>query len=266
MEYVVEAFNTAVDSENKMHDNDVARHFGFRGGLVPGVDVYAYLTHAPVHEWGSDWLEHGTMTARFLVPVYDGEKTTVRSEPESPGNRLTIDAINPAGDVCATATAELPHDAPPPPDPDEVPAAPLNADPRPAASPESLAVGSLLGSVEVGFHADKATPYLRDIREDLKIYEQEGVAHPGWLLRFANKILAINVQLGPWIHVGSTVTNFSAVHDGQRVSTRARVTDEYERKGHRFVELDVLIVADGTTPVSRIHHVAIYEPRQPNGS
>jgi len=37
--YRVEAFNTAKASENKIHDDAVARRFGFGGGLVPGVDV-----------------------------------------------------------------------------------------------------------------------------------------------------------------------------------------------------------------------------------
>jgi hypothetical protein len=37
--YRIEAFNTARESENKIHDDAVARRFGFGGGLVPGVDV-----------------------------------------------------------------------------------------------------------------------------------------------------------------------------------------------------------------------------------
>ena len=35
--YRVSAYNTARQSENKMHDDTVARRFGFSGGLVPGV-------------------------------------------------------------------------------------------------------------------------------------------------------------------------------------------------------------------------------------
>ena len=50
--YPVEAFNASKESENKIHDDAVARRFGFRGGLVPGVDVYAYMTHLPVQRWG----------------------------------------------------------------------------------------------------------------------------------------------------------------------------------------------------------------------
>ena len=53
--YRVEAFNTAKASENKIHDDAVAHRFGFAGGLVPGVDVYAYMTHLPVAQI-SPWL------------------------------------------------------------------------------------------------------------------------------------------------------------------------------------------------------------------
>src|SRR6266581_2369071 len=55
--YRVTAYNTAHDSENKIHDDATARRFGFGGGLVPGVDVYGYITHMPVARWGRAWLE-----------------------------------------------------------------------------------------------------------------------------------------------------------------------------------------------------------------
>jgi hypothetical protein len=50
--YRVQAYNTAKLSENKMHDDTVAKRFGFSGGLVPGVDVMAYMMHLPVKKWG----------------------------------------------------------------------------------------------------------------------------------------------------------------------------------------------------------------------
>jgi hypothetical protein len=46
--YRLQAYNTAKLSENKMHDDTVAKRFGFSGGLVPGVDVMAYMMHLPV--------------------------------------------------------------------------------------------------------------------------------------------------------------------------------------------------------------------------
>ena len=33
-------------------------------------------------------------------------------------------------------------------------------------------------------------------------------------------------------------------------------------KGHKFVVLDALVVANNTTPIARIEHTAIYLPRQ----
>ena len=75
--YRVSAYNTSKLSENKIHDDAVARRFGFSGGLVPGVDVMAYMLHLPVAKWGRSFLERGLIEARFLKPVYDGEIANV---------------------------------------------------------------------------------------------------------------------------------------------------------------------------------------------
>ena len=50
--YRVQACNLSHASENKIHDDEIARRFGFQGGLVPGVEVYAYMTHLPAARWG----------------------------------------------------------------------------------------------------------------------------------------------------------------------------------------------------------------------
>ena len=107
--YRVKAFNTAKQSENKMHDDTVARRFGFSGGLVPGVDVMAYMMHLPVRRWGRDFLERGLIEARFVKPVYDGEDAVVAGA-ESDGV-LAIE-VESRGELCATGTASLPASAP----------------------------------------------------------------------------------------------------------------------------------------------------------
>ena len=76
-EYRVKARNTPENSENQIHDDVVARRYGFRGGLVPGMIVYAYLTHPLVAAFGAAWLERGTAAVRFVEPVLDGEEVTV---------------------------------------------------------------------------------------------------------------------------------------------------------------------------------------------
>src|ERR1700741_1617363 len=95
--YRVSAYNTAKQSENKIHDDAVARRFGFSGGLVPGVDVMAYMMHLPVARWGRAFLERGRIEARFVRPVYDGEMTDVTGEEKD--GVLTI-AVESRGELC----------------------------------------------------------------------------------------------------------------------------------------------------------------------
>src|SRR5204863_10082684 len=103
--YRVSAYNTAKQSENKMHDDTVAKRFGFSGGLVPGVDVMAYMMHLPVAKWGRDFLERGLIEARFIKPVYDGELTDVIGEESNGVVTLEVES---RGELCATGTASLP--------------------------------------------------------------------------------------------------------------------------------------------------------------
>ena len=107
--YRVSAYNTSKQSENKIHDDTVARRFGFSGGLVPGVDVMAYMMHLPVAKWGRAFLERGLIEARFVKPVYDGEIAELTGE-ESNGV-LSIE-VQSRGQLCATGTASLPASAP----------------------------------------------------------------------------------------------------------------------------------------------------------
>src|SRR4249920_1175723 len=107
--YRVSAYNTAKLSENKMHDDTVAKRFGFSGGLVPGVDVMAYMMHLPVAKWGRAFLERGLVEARFVKPVYDGEIADVTGEEN--GGVLAIE-VRSRGQLCATGSASLPVSAP----------------------------------------------------------------------------------------------------------------------------------------------------------
>jgi acyl dehydratase len=260
LRHSVAAYNISVASENKIHDDAVAKQFGFEGGLVPGVEVYAYMTALPVRYFGIDWLHSGDAECRFQKPVYDGRQAIVSGEIDANGGlslTLTMDDI-----ICATGKASLPPAAAPPPV-TQIATAPLPAeDDRPDASPESLTPGRVLGTYETGISNDEHAAYLLDIREPLELYAAKRITHPGLIMRLANRALRQNVRLGPWIHVGSTIRNHALAHYGDRLAARAIVTAEYEHKGHRFVELDVLVTANDQTSIARIHHTAIYRPRQ----
>jgi acyl dehydratase len=253
--YQLFAYNSARQSENKMHDDAVARQLGFAGGLVPGVDVYAYIAHPAVARWGRRFLEQGALAARFVQPVYDGELTTVRAREANGGLSLEVTCREV---LCASGQARLGTT----PAPSLAPfAAAAAVGERAAANEATLAQGRWLGMRPLSVSAPFATQYLQDVRETDPIYAAEGLCHPGLLPRLFNWALTHNVVLGPWIHVGSQVEHFAAVKIGDELSVRAKIVANYARKGHHFVELDGVIVVDGQRAVARVQHTAIWRPR-----
>lgn len=250
------AFNTATASENKIHDDAVASRFGFSGGLVPGVDVFAYLAHMPMAQWGKDWLSGGFMRARFVKPVYDGDAAIVSAELK--GEELAM-AISARGEECATGTARAKGAAPPA---ELLPAGGMPAaEKRPPASRESLVKGATLGTLRDVYIREAGLAHIAAVRDDPALYDDGRIANAAWLLRRANYVLADNVKLGPWIHVESAIDLHSLLTDGEDIEVRAVVADNVETKGHLMVVLDVQMLA-GRRFVASCRHWAIYEPRQ----
>src|SRR6266404_4052315 len=255
--YRVSAYNTSKQSENKIHDDAVAKRFGFSGGLVPGVDVMAYMMHLPVSKWGRAFLERGLIEARFVKPVYDGEIADVTGEESDGGLAIRVES---RGQLCATGSSSLPAAAPSVSMSDFSETAAVTE--RKPVNATSYQLGKWLGTIPRAWAGDAAKEYLTDVRETDAIYASEALGHPGLLQRVMNKVLVDNAVLGPWIHVGSRMEFLAAARSGDELTARAKVTGNYEKKGHRFVELDALVVANGRTPVAHCHHIAIYQPRE----
>jgi acyl dehydratase len=255
--YRVSAYNTAKQSENKMHDDAVAKRFGFSGGLVPGVDVMAYVMHLPVAKWGRAFLERGLIEARFVKPVYDGEMADVTGEDSNGGLAIEVKS---RGQLCATGSASLPASVPSVSMTDFSETAAVTE--RRPVNATSYELGKWLGTVPRAWAGEAAKDYLTDVRETDPIYLSEGFGHPGLLQRVMNRVLVDNAILGPWIHVGSRMQLLSAARSGDELTARAKVTGNYEKKGHRFVELDALVVANGRNAVAHCQHTAIYQPRE----
>jgi hypothetical protein len=294
----IRAVNTAADSENKIHDDRIAAQYGFRGGLVPGVTVYGYLAAAVLDHFGDTWLSRGAMDVRFHQPVYEGDEVIVTLAPdhESPGRVRVNVGVN--GAECASAvdwlqeTREINEtreasaiDAA-----DDRHSPPSAQSPHPTQAPvrrtptvETLAPGTVLTSLLQPL--DLAQSRISAPLDPAVVGHVTGTpgntsvrfAHPAVLLALANEIFVKNYELGPWIHSSSEVRKFSAARDGELIYTSAVIEDRFERKGHEFVVLDVVIAAliDNTSGigiasgdvrpalriVERIRHTAIWRPR-----
>jgi hypothetical protein len=251
--YEVRARNLAPDSDNKIHDDAVARQFGFSGALVPGVDVFAYASHPFVEAWGLEFLQAGRMQARFRRPVYDGELITVSVSPAAADGATPVTVSGADGDTRAAGEAWPKAAAEtdlavftPTPLPDQL---------RPTG-PDPLPLGPL-GSSEEPVDLARHEAYLDGIDEPLRLYRDEHAAHPGALLRLVNDLLVRNVALGPWIHTSSDVTFLDVARLPALLTADGIVREEYERNGHRYVRYDALVRCEGE-PVMVVDHTAIY--------
>ncbi len=263
----VTARNYAAASDNKMHEDATAARFGFRGGLVPGVGVYGYMTMPIARELGLDWLERGAMWGKFLKPVYDGETVQVHAEIASRGP-LVIETrvVNSEGVECAIgrATERTAHAAP---QIGEYPRATLpERDSRPPGDLEHLPVGIVLGSLSLpldlqDLRGESGALFADEMADTAPHYRGANAAcHPAFYPALANRILVANVKLGPWIHTESTVDHFRLPATGTTLQVRGRVTESFEKRGHECVKLDVAIFDDQRTAIARVIHSAIVRP------
>jgi hypothetical protein len=260
--YRVKARNTSATGENAIHDDTVARRYGFRGGLVPGVTVYAYLTHPLVEALGAAWLERGTATVRFLKPILDGEEVLVTgaiTSREAAGLAASVTGSTAAGGECAVLAASLSAGLPTPVNLATYGTAALPAE-RPPVSRAYLESLGVLGTPVTAYDDDQAVAYVARVEDGLPIYRgRAGSVHPAFFLDQANRALDQNVRMGPWIHVGSAIRHLGGARIGEALATRGRVRSLYEKKGREFVELDLLIVAGAAArPVAHVRHTAIY--------
>jgi len=267
------ARNTSAASENKIHEDSVARDYGFRGGLVPGATTYAYLASYLTDRLGPAWAAQGTSTVSLVRPVYEGDTIriggmVVEAEGDAAQGRLSLECgvDGPDGTRCAPATAALawgetpsPEPRPPFADPNLLPRRPDERGPIGAAT---APVGEPLPPVL--WPADPATvaAYLDDIEETNPLFRAgspygDALVHPGWYTNIANRVLSGNFRLGPWIHTRSEIRHLRPALVGGTYRAYGQIITAFEKRGHEYVTADILIADADDHPVARLQHTAI---------
>jgi hypothetical protein len=261
-EFHVSAPTPTEPHENRIHEDDLARQYGFKGGLVPGVIMYAWMTHPVVEALGVEWLERGEFETRFPKPIYYEEPATIRARVlAKTGGSVIIEvaAHNSVGEVCGSATMTLDRGSRPSPPAVAGYAVAAVPDERPRVTRAHLESLKVLGTPELDLTPKAAADFIARFGESLAVYVGAGaVVHPGAYLDLSNRALDKNVRMSPWIHVGSEGRHWSAARVGERLEMRGRVERLFEKKGHEFIEADLLLVAGGSRPLASIRHTAIY--------
>lgn len=242
--YAVTARNIDPTADNRIHADDVAQSFGFTGALVPGVELFAYVTAPLVAHWGLPWLSGGRVDVRFRRPVYDGDRLHLD------GDVATLALVGPDDVARAVGSADPPsaHRLR-----RDLPEAPL----PPVLTPTDAVRLGPLGTVSLPVTVADNLAYLDAVAEPSPLYRDEALAHPGGLLRLVNAVLMRNVDLGPWIHTASECWLLAPARLPATLSARAEVTELFERNGSSYLRYDAVVRCDDV-PVMDVAHTAIY--------
>ena len=245
-----------------MHSDDVARQYGFRAALVPGVTVYGYLCAPVVSRFGSRWLESGNAQVRFLSPAYDGEWLIVREAADArhDAGRLVVTCENESGRGLArleAGTAECLQAA------DAAALLPAGPSPRvrPEATWDAMVAGTPLPTLAWQPAPADNAEWCRSGEADDAPYRDgpRPIVHPGLVLRQANAVLKNAFVLPAWIHVSSRIVHHAGVRTGDDCEVRAVPEDKWRRNGHDYARLHVAIVRDRAV-VATIRHTVIFRP------
>lgn len=104
--------NSSANSKGSIHDDEKAREMGYRGGLVGGSTILAYMSRLMFENFGPAWLAGSTLSGRLRRPVYEGaevsvEGTVVEEATAANGSRVTVElrVVTPEGEVAAIGQA-----------------------------------------------------------------------------------------------------------------------------------------------------------------
>jgi acyl dehydratase len=247
----VVARNYSEASENRIHSDDIARRYGFRGALVPGVAVYGYLTYPLVERLGESWLAQSSSSVRLQKPAYEGDRLSIDLTEQD--GRLSSRCTNQEGDLLAELISDTGPVA------DLQSQAVFDAAPKPAERIEMAWDTVVEGQPFSAWHwqitEDANRTFAERVDDELPVYRT--AAHPHWLLGIANRALTREYVMPAWIHVSSEIRFHELLKVGDTVKVRAVPLEKWERKGHQFVKLYLVYQRDSEI-TTEIFHTAIF--------
>ena len=258
------ALNTAPDSENRIHSDELAKEYGFEGGLVPGVTISAYLVHPLVELWGKNWLDKGYANCRIISPLYDEELFEVKTNIID-SSRANTTLVRENGVVSANAEVALIEDLPPAPllRKDKITDLDYKA-PQASRMIWERLKSEGCRSFNYSWSEDNPLIYLTNEDHLPKLLQPKrgGYSNLSFLLGCSNWILAGNAFMNPWVHLQTISQNYRAVRLNSSLIAQMEINKIYEKKGHEFVDVFVnLFDQEDEMCVMTINLTAIYKLR-----
>ncbi|MGY6499900.1 MAG: hypothetical protein ACXIVQ_03240 [Acidimicrobiales bacterium] len=256
LELELTARNTAPDSPNLIH-TEAARSYGFQGGIVPGLTMYAYLVRPLMDHFGIEWLENGQMETRFRRPVYDGEQITVAIEQVAgQADEVSFTMRNADGVDCVVGRAWRERDRPEV-DVSSYASIPFDDAPLQDGTPELLGTHPDLKEWVLDTDAGYVADYLAQIEEDHPIFET--TLHPAIVARVSAYIVGRRFNFGPRIHVGVRSRFLATAPVGTPLVGRGRIVRVWEHKGNHYLESDLLVVDENDKPIMQIDSESLFQ-------
>lgn len=256
------AINDAAESENRIHSDEIAARYGFKGALVSGVNVFGYLSQPLVRTYGADWLEHGIMDVSFIKPAYENELLNTRTESlgaESSRRNHVTSLYNEQQQLLAKLESWLPIQLPNIQESFALSAGdPDSERERPEVSWDIIQV---MTPAPVYIWRPEAVDNAARVaiqRDQSPLYQGEkAYLHPYYILQACNKALMRLYVMPAWIHTGSKLTVRRGLRVGETIEVRALPTAKWEHRGHQFIKLYVAMSVDDQVALE-VEHSAIF--------
>lgn len=259
------ATNHSLSSENRIHSDDVAQQYGYRGALIAGVQVFGHMSYPLTETLGDAWMHDAHVSVRLLKPTYHGDRLHMTMTSTDSSN-FQIGCHATAGETTdevfgshvATLLALLAS-----PRPANELATRVRPEQAPAQAPERVEI--TMGRIELDepFAAQfwHSTPeenrvFAQQVGDDQSVY-QDGLMHPHLVLHYANQALMARFIMPAWLHVGSEIHFHRPLQAGETIEIRCVPTEKWERKGHQFIKLYIAYLVDDE-PAVEIEHTAIF--------
>ena len=250
--YQVTAQNFSESSENKIHGDEMAKKFGFKGALVPGVAVYGHLCWPLVNQHGSNWLDESVDSLRLISPAYQGDGLIVSLSKADTIH--TVDCHNVDGELLAQVTSE--NQVPEPEFLELLNGNSYKPSGRVEINWETVNEGEVYAPWEVTITPEMDHKYASEVADEQEIYAE--FAHPHLLLSLANNALMSEYIMPTWIHVSSETRRRAALKVGDTINVRAVTLDKWQKKGHEFIRTWVTYWRDDKMTTD-ILHTAIFK-------